>query len=162
MVINIETKKLTEEQKIFATENHNLIYTFLSRKNLDSDNFYDIVVFGYLRAVKKYFRNQEIWKYQFSTIAYKEMNGELLNYFDKNKSEKYVEIENSIITSNNEFDSDLLTVDIENLLTTEDFLIYQAKLNGMSIKEISKYFGITNYKTNKRLDIIKDILKKLI
>ena len=42
---------LTEEQRHFAAENHNLIYTYLWDRRLEVDDYYDIAVFGYLRAV---------------------------------------------------------------------------------------------------------------
>lgn len=48
------TERLTEEQKAFAEENHNLIYTFLHKKNLSFDEYYDVVVMGYLKAVANY------------------------------------------------------------------------------------------------------------
>ena len=46
---------LTLEQKIFATQNHDLIFKFLNEKHLSEDEFYDIVVFGYLRSVQRFF-----------------------------------------------------------------------------------------------------------
>lgn len=45
---------LTDEQRQFAAENHNLIYTYLWDRRLEIDDYYDIAVFGYLRAVKRY------------------------------------------------------------------------------------------------------------
>ena len=47
-------KALTEEQRQFAAENHNLIYKYLWDRRLEIDDYYDIAVFGYLRAVKRY------------------------------------------------------------------------------------------------------------
>ncbi len=161
-MVKIETKKLTEEQQIFATEKHGLIYSFLHLKRLDANEYYDIVVFGYLRAIKKYFDNIAIWEYQFSTIAFKEMNSELVNHFAKNKIEIDMLNQKEPAIIDSRFDANLLTNEIQRLLTNEDFLIYQAKLNGMSIKEISTYFGFTYYKTNKRLDIIKDKISSLL
>ena len=45
---------LTDEQRQFAAENHNLIYKYLWDRRLEIDDYYDIAVFGYLRAVKRY------------------------------------------------------------------------------------------------------------
>lgn len=162
MVIKIEIKKLTVEQQIFATEKHNLIYSFLNLKHLSVDEYYDIVVFGYLRAIRKYFDNIAIWEYQFSTIAFKEMNSELANHFAKNKIGVDMLNQDEASVIDTRLDTNLLTNEIQRLLTSEDFLIYQAKLNGMSIKEISKYFGFTYYKTNKRLDMIKEKISSLL
>ena len=46
---------LTPEQRLFAEENHNLVYKFLAENHLPRDEFYDVVIFGYLRAVSRYF-----------------------------------------------------------------------------------------------------------
>ena len=45
---------LTDEQKDFAAENHGLVYAFLNAHDLDENEFYDVVIFGYLRAVRRY------------------------------------------------------------------------------------------------------------
>ncbi len=160
--IKIIDKKLTKREQIFATENHNLIYNFLNLKSLCIDDFYDIVVFGYLRAVMKYYKNPAIWQYEFSTIAFKEMNGELINHFEKNKHDIYIVNLNELIETNTELDDVLLTHEIKKLLTSEDFLVYQAKLSGMSIKEISIKFGFTYYRANEKLKIIKGKIKTLL
>ncbi len=77
----MELKPLTKKQQSFAEENHDLVYAFLNKKNLPEDNFYDIVIFGYLRAVKKYCEDKERHHYKFSTLAWKEMRGSLSNYY---------------------------------------------------------------------------------
>ena len=43
---------LNDTQRIFADKNHNLVYKFLHEKNLPASEYYDIVIFGYLRAVE--------------------------------------------------------------------------------------------------------------
>ena len=54
----IET--LTEQESAFAAEHHSLIFRYLSQKGLPKDEYYDVVVFGYLNGVKKYFRREEL------------------------------------------------------------------------------------------------------
>ena len=75
----IET--LTEQESAFAAENHSLIFRFLSRKGLPEDEYYDVVAFGYLNGVKKYFRREELRKqYSFTTLAWHAMNSCFANY----------------------------------------------------------------------------------
>lgn len=75
----IET--LTEQESAFAAENHSLISRFLSRKGLPEDEYYDVVVFGYLNGVKKYFRREELrQQYSFTTLAWHAMNSCFANY----------------------------------------------------------------------------------
>ena len=39
---------LTYEQQRFAADNHALVFKFLNEHKLPEDEFYDVVVFGYL------------------------------------------------------------------------------------------------------------------
>ena len=65
---------LTEAEAEFAAEHHSVIYGYLRKAGLPEDDFYDVVVFGYLRAVRKYLARPELRKYSFSTIAYRAMS----------------------------------------------------------------------------------------
>ena len=49
---------LTEAESEFAAEHHSVIYGYLRKAGLPEDDFYDVVVFGYLRAVRKYLRKK--------------------------------------------------------------------------------------------------------
>lgn len=80
---------LTPEQSSFAAENHSLIYKFLREKHLPADDFYDVIVFGYLRSVQRYFTQPELMQYSFGTIAWKGMEGELLNHNRIQRSKKH-------------------------------------------------------------------------
>lgn len=65
---------LTAEESAFAAEHHHLLLSYLKKARLDFDEFYDIAVFGYLRAVRKYLARPELRAYQFSTIAFRAMS----------------------------------------------------------------------------------------
>lgn len=65
---------LSAEESAFAAQHHPLIYSYLNRYRLPEDEFYDIAVFGYLRAVRKYLARPELRLYQFSTIAFRAMS----------------------------------------------------------------------------------------
>ncbi|WP_297720808.1 hypothetical protein [Intestinimonas sp.] len=65
---------LTAEESTFAAEHHHLLLSYLKKAGLDFDEFYDIAVFGYLRAVRKYLARPELRAYQFSTIAFRAMS----------------------------------------------------------------------------------------
>ena len=41
---------LTPEQSIFAAENHDLVLKFLKQRRLPMNDYYDVIVFGYLDA----------------------------------------------------------------------------------------------------------------
>lgn len=65
--------KLSDTEKQFAENHHNLIYGFLRSRNLKPEEWYDVVVFGYLNAVHNWFSRPELQQYAFATIAYKSM-----------------------------------------------------------------------------------------
>lgn len=55
---------LTPEQKTFAEKHHGLVYKFLNKNQLSADEFYDVVIFGYLRAVRRFFYRDSSSKIQ--------------------------------------------------------------------------------------------------
>ena len=50
-------RPMTREEREFAEQNHDLVIDYLRRRRLPMDDFYDVVIFGYLSAVQQYFRN---------------------------------------------------------------------------------------------------------
>ena len=64
---------LTPEQQAFAAEHHSVIYSFLRQRRLTDDYYYDIVVFGYIQAVRRYNEDEALQQYAFSTIAFNAM-----------------------------------------------------------------------------------------
>ena len=71
------TMPLTAEESAFAAENHNMIQKFLCVRRLPMDEYYDIIVFGYLRAVRKYLARPDLQQYKFSPIANRAMSCDL-------------------------------------------------------------------------------------
>ncbi|MDO4567141.1 MAG: hypothetical protein Q4B42_07395, partial [Oscillospiraceae bacterium] len=45
------------------------------------DEYYDIVVFGFLRAVRRYFEQPALRAYAFSTIAWRAMKSDLFSHY---------------------------------------------------------------------------------
>lgn len=72
---------LTPEQRKFAADHHNLIYSFLNDRRLPEDDYYDVVVFGYLKAVTEYFTKAGANRFSFATIARRKMQCALLDYY---------------------------------------------------------------------------------
>ncbi len=74
-------RPLTKSQQRFAEENHALVYVFLNERGLPESVFYDIVIFGYLRAVQEYCEFPSLHRYKFSTVAWKHMRRSLSNHY---------------------------------------------------------------------------------
>ena len=62
-----------EEYHRLITENHNLIYGFLKRYDLDLDEYYDVAAIGLCKAAQSYDEEKGC---AFSTLAYKCMKNE--------------------------------------------------------------------------------------
>lgn len=65
--------ELTDEERAFAERNHKLVFAFLQSRRLSYDDWYDVVIFGYLHAVQTWLSRAELQKYKFSVIAYSAM-----------------------------------------------------------------------------------------
>lgn len=73
------SKPLTYEQQLFASEHHDVIYEFLRAFRLPESEYYDVVVFGYINAVRKYTETPELREWAFTTIAFWSMRSSLGN-----------------------------------------------------------------------------------
>lgn len=76
--------KLTEFQRIFAEENHNLVRDFLRYNQLEMGEYYDVVALGYLDAVQTYDEDSKARQYKFETIASRKMSDSLFEYWRYN------------------------------------------------------------------------------
>jgi len=77
----MDIRPLTKEQQRFAEENHHLVYAFLNEKELPESVFYDVVIFGYLKAAQEYCEVPSLHRFKFSTLAWKRMRSSLSNYY---------------------------------------------------------------------------------
>ena len=68
---------MTQEERDFAEQRHDLVIDFLRFKRLPMDDFYDIVIFGYLSAVQQYFRNPPAGV-KFKAMAFRAMKDSIL------------------------------------------------------------------------------------
>lgn len=73
-------RPLNDNERIFAEENIDILDKYLKCRHLDYSTYYDVAVFGFLRAVIRYLSEPELKKYKFSTIANSAMNTEISNY----------------------------------------------------------------------------------
>ena len=62
----MKTKRLNDKQRRLAEENHNLIYSFAKKLQLDLDEYYGVLATGLCKAALSYVDGE----FQFSTLAY--------------------------------------------------------------------------------------------
>lgn len=70
-------RPMTKEEREFAEQHHNLVIDYLHCKRLPMNDFYDVVIFGYLSAVQQYFRNPPAGV-KFKTMAFRAMKDSIL------------------------------------------------------------------------------------
>lgn len=81
------SQKLNDTQRKLVEDNHNLIYSFLNKRNLGMDeveDWYGTAAIGLCKAAKAYNPDLDV---KFSTFAYVCMNTEVVNILRKNKNE---------------------------------------------------------------------------
>lgn len=150
---------LTAEQQRFAAERHGLVFSFLRSRGLDESEFYDVVIFGYLKAVKEYLAKPLLrQKCEFSTIAYQGMKNELYKYYEKQNRQKRkaftISIEatvygdgemltlQEILPSQNslmdDFETELLMLDLASRVSKREMDVIRMKVGGYGLREIAK------------------------
>ena len=70
-------RPMIKEERGFAEQHHELVIDFLRCKRLPMNDFYDIVIFGYLSAVQQYFRNPPAGV-KFKAMAFRAMKDSIL------------------------------------------------------------------------------------
>ena len=80
-------RPMTQEEREFAEQNHDLVIDYLRRKRLPMDDFYDIVIFGYLSAVQQYFRDPPVGV-EFKAMAFRAMKDSILRDREYNSRAK--------------------------------------------------------------------------
>ncbi len=168
---------LTCEQSIFAAENHNLVYKFLNENNLPENEYYDIVIFGYLKAVQNYFNRPLLQKYTFATIAWRTMTQSLSNYYKSQNCPKRNAQTISIHVSPYEdglpleqtipapdtlmlrIETDLLLHDLASRVSRQQMDMVRLKTSGYGNREIAQKQNISMKRVRELLDEVKTVLE---
>ena len=81
-------RPLTEEEKTFAEEHHDMMYRYMHMHKLDIEEWYDILIIPYLQAVKKYHEYEHLHKFNFDQIFFRTLDSARSNYFRDMNREK--------------------------------------------------------------------------
>lgn len=127
-------RPLTEEEKIFAEEHHDMIYFYMGKMHLNIEEWYDILVIPYLQAVKKYHSYEPCKQYAFSTVLKMKLKTAVWNELRrrnryKNKPSKGIYSLNEMLEGDNplaEYQRDAWwidkTKDVERYVIEKEFL----------------------------------------
>lgn len=164
--------KLTKQQQDLVVRNHNMIYDFAYKRNLNYEEYYGILAIGLCYASQVF----DSSKGKFATIAYKCMENELINYWLRN-NRKYCIPENAIIPIDTTKDTDdiylvnlkddyclcddvLSQIELNSflsILSCKEKMVMQYLLSGMKQNEIALKMDCTKQNINS---IVKRIREK--
>lgn len=166
----MDIRPLTRKQKKFAEENHKLVYSFLNKKKLNESVFYDVVIFGYLKAVQEYCDFPSLHKLRFSTLAWKRMQSALSNYykylsrpkrnaptvsFDEPVGSEYGLLWEDIVSCQDdlmaEFETELMLHMLAAALPPREMRIIHMKIRGDRMHDIAKAEHLTFQQINRLL-----------
>ena len=167
---------LTPEQCLFATEHHSLVYKFLNENHLSSDEFYDVVIFGYLRAVSRYFNEPELQQYSFTTIAWRRMLACISDHRRKQRrpkhnadvislhvgpSEDSLPLEETIAAPNplmRQLEEQLLLHDLAKRVSKQQMNIVHLKSCGYNDRDIARQQNTTMKRVQELLEEVRSVL----
>ena len=178
---NNRLQPLNDVEKRLSEEHHGLVYSFLHRHGYSIEEFYNICVFGYLKAIQIYNRREDLRKkYQFAFICEQYMRAEIKDHFRVQNAQKRTPTETIISLDANHTETDNLynLVDgksVEDELMESELLeellenlsevqrdILKLKLEGFSNKEVYLSLEIPTSTYYKELNRIKVIFKELV
>lgn len=168
---------MTPAERHFAAENHRLIYTFLEQNDLSTDDYYDIVVFGYLAAVCRYSADPALQRYAFSTIAWRSMRRSMSDYLRAESREKrqaaVVSLDAPVTAPDGihprewpiiqhellvRLEIELLLCDVASRVSPKEMELIRMRMAGMSIAAIAKAWKTTSKKISKLLSVLLDVV----
>lgn len=80
-------RPLTPKEAQFATDNINIVWRYLDSQGLNRAEWFDVVIFRYLLAVKRWFALPDLQQYKFITVAYKAMRSAVGHEWEKRARE---------------------------------------------------------------------------
>ena len=167
---------LTKEQQAFATAHHSLVYKFLNENRLPEDEFYDVVIFGYLKAVRDYFSDLTAQQFTFSTIANRRMKFCLFDYFRTQERRKRnmevlsihvglypdgAPLEETIPAHDpimQQLEMDLLLHELAGRVSKQQMDIVHLKQGGYGIREIARTQKVPMRRIKELLAEVHDVL----
>lgn len=148
---------MTERQRWFAAQNHNLIYRYLHEKRWEVSEYYDIAAFGYLRAVRRYLTEPGLSIYAFSSIAWQAMTQSIASFLRaearrKDAERRYIsEAASAVPDPFAELEARLLLHDLAAVSSRQQYALAEMRLQGYTIAEIALAQGMPKIRIRRLL-----------
>lgn len=167
-------KPLTQEQSDFASKHYYLIENFLRIKGYPSDDFFDVVVFGFLRAVRRYTEREALQQnYKFKTIAFRCMRDDIYKHFQyQNRSMRKAEMctynEDSDVPYyadsvwedfSQKHDADIAADTLSEILTPQQRQIAYLKGDGYCHRDIAAQTGLSFNCVKREVKAVRETIQ---
>ncbi len=168
---------LTAAEQEYASEHYGLVNAYLNRKHLDENDFFDVVVFGYLRAVHQYLTDPKLLRFSFSTIAWRKMNDCLCayrRYLNRSKRNAVTisldipryrsgtlslsEIVSAPDTGMLDFETEQLMLEMASKLSERQMRVLRMKVDGYGVMEIARQSQTTVNDVKALLESARDVV----
>ena len=152
-----QMETMTERQRRFAAQNHNLIYRYLHEKGWEVSEYYDIAAFGYLRAVRRYLTEPGLSLYAFSSIAWQAMTQSITSFLRaearrKDAERRYIsEAASAAPDPFAELEARLLLHDLAAVSSRQQYALAEMRLQGYTIAEIALAQGMPKIRIRRLL-----------
>jgi uncharacterized protein with PQ loop repeat/DNA-directed RNA polymerase specialized sigma24 family protein len=142
---------LTDYERQFADQHHDIIYRYLRFRGLSVSEYYDVVIFRYLDAVQRYLSDPALHQYKFETIACGAMRSALCHHFEAEKRRReFCITDTSLVERLIAYEHDetadvmskLLWLEVASHLTKSEMELVKQRADGRTYKEIASDFGI--------------------
>ena len=148
-----QPKQLTDKEAAFAAEHHDVVIAFLNARQLDQNEYYDIVVFAFLDSVQQFFRSNDV---EFDSLAERFMHAACTDYdrtaenypaaLSLQTAEGVAALEEAYAETANAVDEVLYNITIEETLracSVNEQKIIHMLLDGHKKIEIGEAMGLT-------------------
>lgn len=154
---------LTETQRQFAADNHDLIYAFLHKKGLSASEYYDVAALGFLQAVQRYLTQPWLKRYAFPTIAWRAMGRSIAmdcraEIRRKNAERQYLERRQPrSLDIREETEARLILHEAFSSATPEQYRLAGLRAQGYSVKEAAQIQGIQVKQAHRLLEELRKV-----
>lgn len=146
-------RPMAQDERVFAEHYHDLVIDFIHCKHLPMDEYYDVVVFGYLSAVQQYFRNPPT-DVGFKVMAFRAMKDSILREGEyHSRAKRYGttmsldaldgQIPDSRQNPEQQVVDKTILKQVMNLATSNEFKIINLLMDGFVLQEAARLLKIS-------------------
>ena len=155
---------LTAQQRVFADRNHGLLLAFINYFQLDEREYYGPLVERYLKTIQRYWDDESLQRYAFSTVLWYRLRAELSHIIRAQRARPpNAAIEDYILP----YRDDLTVAELDDIwkqlndtLTSKELKALTLRQYGYSYREIGALCGCSENAIKCRFFKLRKRMKK--